>query len=247
MTENKVVAKIENIEIRENDVLNFVQEIGPQMAMQFQSPDGMKKIIREMVNQELLLLDAKDSGMEKEEEFQKVFETTKDNLLKSYAFSKLIGKIKISEEEIKDYFEEFKDVFTKEMIEASHILVDTDEKAKEVKKLLDEGKKFEELAKQYSTCPSNREGGYLGRFPRGQMVPEFESVAFDMGEGEISEPVKTQFGYHIIKLIKKITSEDIELSDVYDDVKMEALRVKQVKAYEERIKELEGKYKTEIL
>ncbi|MBD3390041.1 peptidylprolyl isomerase [Candidatus Micrarchaeota archaeon] len=89
------------------------------------------------------------------------------------------------------------------MVKASHILVPTEHKAKWIYKELKKGRDFEKLAKEYSECPSRMKGGNLGFFERGQMTKEFEDVAFSLKEGEISKPVKTEFGYHIIKLLEK--------------------------------------------
>ena len=89
------------------------------------------------------------------------------------------------------------------MIRASHILVPTEDKAKWLYKELQKGRDFAKLAKDYSECPSKTNGGDLGFFGKGQMVKEFEDVAFKMNEGDFSRPVKTQFGYHIIKLTGK--------------------------------------------
>ncbi len=87
-------------------------------------------------------------------------------------------------------------------IEASHILVDQEFEIKDIQKKLAEGKSFEDLARDFSTCPSGEQGGYLGEFGRGMMVPAFEKVAFGLMPGDISAPVRTQFGYHLIKRIK---------------------------------------------
>tara|TARA_Y100000310_G_scaffold130047_1_gene129222 strand:- start:5630 stop:5911 length:282 start_codon:yes stop_codon:yes gene_type:complete len=83
---------------------------------------------------------------------------------------------------------------------ASHILVKTHDQALEIKEKLNNGESFEELAKNNSTCPSKKRGGNLGWFSRGQMVKEFEKATFNLKKNQISEPVKTQFGWHIIKL-----------------------------------------------
>jgi parvulin-like peptidyl-prolyl isomerase len=88
-------------------------------------------------------------------------------------------------------------------IRASHILVPTLNQAEFLLKEIEKGKSFEELAKKYSSCPSGHEGGDLGFFGKGQMVPEFEKEAFSLKIGEISKPVKTQFGYHLIKVTDK--------------------------------------------
>jgi len=83
-------------------------------------------------------------------------------------------------------------------VHCAHILVKTETEAKNVKARLDKGEKFGAVAQQVSLCPSGKKGGDLGKFGRGQMVKEFEIVAFKLEKGETSAPVKTQFGYHII-------------------------------------------------
>jgi len=84
-------------------------------------------------------------------------------------------------------------------VRASHILVDDKDKAENIKKQIDNGKSFEKLAKEASNCPSSEKGGDLGFFGKGQMVKPFERKVFDMDVGDVSKPVKTEFGYHLIK------------------------------------------------
>lgn len=86
-----------------------------------------------------------------------------------------------------------------EEVRASHILVDTKEKAENIKEQIDNGKDFETLAKEASECPSSEKGGDLGFFSKGDMVKPFERKAFSMDIDDISEPVKTEFGFHLIK------------------------------------------------
>ena len=89
-------------------------------------------------------------------------------------------------------------------VRAKHILVDTENEAWALKSRITEGEDFDKLAKQYSKCPSKEKGGDLGYFNRGQMVPEFEKVAFETPIGGVSDPVKTRYGWHIIKVIRKM-------------------------------------------
>jgi peptidyl-prolyl cis-trans isomerase C len=86
---------------------------------------------------------------------------------------------------------------------ARHILVPTEEQANDLKRQIDEGADFGELAQQYSQCPSGRNGGDLGEFAPGQMVKEFNDVCFSEAVGEVHGPVKTQFGYHLIEVTKR--------------------------------------------
>jgi len=88
---------------------------------------------------------------------------------------------------------------------ARHILVDTEEQALELKKQLDGGADFAKLAREHSNCPSGKSGGDLGEFEPGRMVPEFDRVVFsDLPVGQVSEPVQTQFGYHLLEVQKRV-------------------------------------------
>lgn len=84
-------------------------------------------------------------------------------------------------------------------VEASHILVTHEYEAQDLLKKISDGESFDDLASKFSKCPSGQNGGYLGEFGRGRMVPEFEEAAFELEVGQVSEPIRTQFGYHIIK------------------------------------------------
>lgn len=135
---------------------------------------------------------------------------------------KMIGtSIEVTEEEIKTYFEENKDSFDqKEQVKASHILVEDEGTAKKVKEELDNGVDFAELAEEYSTDASNADnGGDLGYFGKGEMAEEFENAAFGMEVNAISEPVKTEFGYHIIKLVDKKAAKAAAFEDHKEEIK----------------------------
>ena len=82
---------------------------------------------------------------------------------------------------------------------AQHILVDHEHEANDLIKKLDEGVTFEKLAEDFSNCPSGKQGGNLGEFRKGMMVPSFEKAVLELEVGQVSGPVKTQFGYHLIK------------------------------------------------
>jgi len=127
--------------------------------------------------------------------------------------------ISISDEELSTYFEENKTTFEQtEQVEARHILVADEATAKEVKTKLNEGDDFAKLAEEYSTdTTSSTDGGSLGYFGAGEMVKEFEDVAFKMNIGEVSEPVESEYGFHIIEVTGKKDAKEA----VYEDVKEE--------------------------
>lgn len=151
------------------------------------------------------------SGFESEEDYADVLYIS---LLQEQALSE---DIEITEEEIKEHYER-----TKYEIDAQHILVEDEETALEVKEKLDDGEDFGELAAEYSMDGTAQDEGNLGYFSTGQMVPEFEEAAYNMEVGEISDPVQTTYGYHIIKVNDIRELEDVEeFEDVKDDIRRE--------------------------
>lgn len=139
-------------------------------------------------------------GFNDEESFRNIIRMS---LLQEKAASE---GVEVTDEEMQERYDRMKTE-----IEAQHILVEDEETANEVKEKLDDGESFEDLAKEYSMDESNAEdGGSLGFFSVGQMVPEFDDAAFALDVDEISEPVMSEFGYHIIKVTdKRETEEDI--------------------------------------
>ena len=247
-TQDIVIAKVGDKEIKNSDFALFLQSIDQGIVRHFMNqPDGFKTILEELVNQELMLNLAKEKNYENDEDFTKTLEMTKNNLLKSYAYQKVINEAaEPSKEEIDKFVEEHKSDFDRPFVNASHILVKTEEEANEAIKKLEE-QSFEEVAKEMSTCPSKENGGNLGDFTKGQMVKEFEDAVFNMKEGEISKPVKTEFGYHVIKLNKINSVQKPDDDMVREEAKKELMRQKQLEHYKAVVEELKKKTKVEIL
>ncbi|MDQ0858987.1 peptidylprolyl isomerase [Bacillus sp. V2I10] len=187
-----------------------------------------------------------------EEAFKQQLETSggtiedvKKDLKTNLKIEKLLEpEISISEDEMKTYFEENKESFAEpEQVKASHILVEDEATAKEVKEKLNAGEDFSELAKEYSTDTSNSEkGGDLGYFAKGDMVTEFEDVAFAMKEGEISEPVKTEFGYHVIKFEDKKAAAEAAFDDKKEEIKETLFDQKMQTVYTTWLEEKKDEY-----
>ena len=134
---------------------------------------------------------------------------------------------------MKDYFEANKASFDQvEEVRASHILVETEEEALEVKGKLDNGDDFADLAKEHSSDAGNSEsGGDLGYFDRNKMVDEFTEAVFAMEVGTISDPVQTQFGYHIIKLDDKVEAKEAVYEESTETIKDVLFQQKAQEAY----------------
>lgn len=146
----------------------------------------------------------------------------RDNIKSNLEIERLLDPyIEISEEEMREYFETNKASFDQvEQVKASHILVETEELALEVKGKLDDGEDFSDLAEEYSEDTANSElGGNLGYFDREKMVEEFSDAAFSMEVGEISQPVETNFGYHIIKIDDKLEAKEATYEESKDMIK----------------------------
>lgn len=152
--------------------------------------------------------------------------TRRDLIITNFIEKTIIPKATVSEEDARKFYDQNPDKFTRpETVKASHILLGLDqkataeekktarEKAEKLRKELIGGADFAALAKGNSTCPSSQQGGDLGYFGKGQMVPAFETAAFALKPGEISEVVETQFGYHIIKLTEKKAAEKVEFKE----------------------------------
>lgn len=155
---------------------------------------------------------------------------------------KIIGPdIEITDEQMSTYFEENKESLEQgSKVEASHILVETQEEADEVKSKLDDGSDFAELAAEYSIDTSNAEnGGALGEFGAGEMTPEFEEAAFSLKVDEISKPVETDYGFHIIQVTSKTEAKEATLEDNKEQIKEtlfdEALNTKYAEWLAEKI------------
>lgn len=153
--------------------------------------------------------------------------TRRDLLISRFVETSFVAKTSVPEAEIRTFFDKNPDKFKRdETVKASHILIGTDstasaddrkkarEKAEKLRKELAGGADFAALAKGNSTCPSSQQGGDLGFFGKGQMVPSFEKAAFALKPGETSDIVETQFGYHIIKLTEKKPAVTAEYTEV---------------------------------
>ena len=134
------------------------------------------------------------------------------------------------------YDEQFGSAEPEQEFNASHILVETEEEAREIMETVKGGADFAETAKEKSTGPSGPGGGSLGWFGKGAMVPAFEAAVVELEPGEVSEPVQTQFGWHVIKLNETRTAEAPALEDVRTDIENQ-LRQETLQAEIERLAE----------
>ena len=238
--ENKILATVNGSPITDAEVDAFLRGMG-QQGQAYNNPEGRKAILQELIAQKLLLLDAQKNLLEAEPAFKEQLKKAKESLLASYALEKVINGVRITDKEIEDYYNENQDKFVSPAtVNASHILVDSEEKAKEIYEKIEKGEmSFEDAAKEYSSCPSKDNGGSLGDFGKGQMVPEFDAAVFAMAVGEVTkEPVQTQFGYHLIRLNGKSASAPIPFEEVKDQLRSQLIGEKQQAAFRSKVNQL---------
>ena len=235
----KVLAKVGTIVITEADVEENLAVL-MQRGQNLNHPDGRKAILEQLVNRALFLSEARRNFYEADPKFKAELNKIKDEMLANFAIEKAIANVTVTDDDVKKFYDEHKDEFVSgESVEASHILVDSEEKANEILSDIKAEKiTFEDAAKQHSSCPSSQRGGALGEFTHGQMVPEFDEAAFAMNEGEISGPVKTQFGYHLIKVTGKKEASVIPFEQIKPQLKQQVASDKQRAAYNSRVNQL---------
>jgi peptidyl-prolyl cis-trans isomerase C len=222
--ESKVIAVVNGKEITQIDLDNALIRFPKERQAYLASEEGRKQLLDQLISFELIYSYALDNEVEKDKSYMINLEAAKKELITQTAINHVLEDVKVTDDEVKDYYEANRNYFmNEEVVSARHILVDSLELANEIKNKLANGLNFEMAAMQYSSCPSKEQGGNLGQFTRGRMVPEFENAAFELAVGQISDPVKTQFGYHIIKVDEKIQETPKPLEEVFDIIKREIL------------------------
>jgi peptidyl-prolyl cis-trans isomerase C len=195
----RVVAKVNQVELTYEDFTQRVellaQERGPIAS------DRYGEVLRAMVREEILYQAAVAQQLEANEAVKKRLEIARRQVLVEELLRQKVGPAsQVTEDEVKKAYEENRPMLTTETVKVSHIMVRTEEEAEAIEAELKAGKSFEELAKAKSQDQGSAEkGGALGTLSRGQTEPEFEAAAFALKDDEVSEVVKTQYGYHVIK------------------------------------------------
>lgn len=237
-----VIATVGDTPITEGD-LNYVAE-DLQQQLQSVPPDQHRAfLLSVLIDMRLMAKAAKDAGLDQSPDYKARLAYLEDSTLRREYFTQKIlptvddAAIKAAYDK---YVADFKPV---EEVHARHILVANEQEAKAVKADLDAGKPFEVEAMSKTTDPSGKQnGGDLGFFQKGQMVPEFEQVAFSMQPGQVSDPVKSQFGWHIIKLEEKRMSAPEPMEQLLPQLRQQAV----FEAYDATMKTYKAETKVDI-
>ena len=177
------------------------------------------QLVDEVVNARLAAVAGRASGIDKDEDIAAAIKAAADRVIAESYITRRVNE-QLTDEAIQTAYDAYvDDTASREQVTASHILVETEDEAKAVIAQLNDGADFAALAKEKSTGPSGPNGGELGSFGRGQMVPAFETAAFSMPAGSYSEtPVQTQFGWHVIKVDDKGIEDAPSLEDMRDQL-----------------------------
>ena len=242
--ENKVLAVISGTEITEKDLNSIIMRYPEEQRAMFNSEMGKKQLLEQIVSFELLNILGKELKLDETAEYEDNVKQAQKDILTQLTLNKLLLEVTVTDEDALNYYNNNKNLFAQPAtVTAKHILVDTKELCDQIKKELDENKlTFEEAAAKYSTCPSKEEGGNLGAFGKGMMVPEFEKAAFNLELNIVSEPVQTQFGYHLIKVEEKNDGKEVDFEEVKNQIVNKLLQDAQQRKYLDVVKELENKY-----
>lgn len=226
----------EGLKMQNKDLDKEVAEQSAKRKAAFKSPADYEKALKELGLSEKDLSDL----------------TRKEIVINNLLEKEVVSKVTVTEAEVQKFYDENKEKFkTEESVRASHILIGADEKAsaddkkkakekaEAVRKKIAAGEDFAALAKTESTCPSASQGGDLGFFSKGQMVPEFEKAAFALKPGEVSEVVETKFGYHVIKAVEKKPAGTVSFEEAKKNIEgyLKAQKSRdQVNAYLEKLR-----------
>lgn len=217
-SEDKVVATVDGEPVHASELALAEAELGSQFQ---RLPEDQRRaaVLSALIDIKLMAKEAEKAGVQESKDFQTRMTFLRDRALHNEYFRTRVVDGLTEDEMRARYDKEIAAVPAEEEVRARHILVDSEEQAKAIIAELDAGKDFVELAKEKSTGPSGEQGGDLGYFTRGRMVPEFEESAFALEPGSYTkEPVKTEFGWHVIKVEDKREAAPPAFEEVADQI-----------------------------
>ncbi len=245
-SDSPIIARINKEAITEEDFLKEVTRIPEWARTQFKGKEGKEKFLDELIKRELIYQDAIKMRLQKDEEYlAKVKEFEKMTLVSLILKKEVEEKATVDDAEVKAFFDQNQDKFTiGTKLKASHILVETEKEANDILERINKGEGFAKLAKSLSKDKgSAQKGGDLGYFGKGKMVPEFEKAALGLKPGEVSSPVRTRFGYHIIKLTDIQKGEAANFEQSRESIKRQLLAEKRKRLFDSYVNVLKDRGK----
>ena len=237
-----VIARVDGAEITEGDVAAASASLGPEIAG-IPAAQRRRQIVEFLITNQLMATAASKQKLDSGPAYDARIENYRRLALAETFYQKVIlGGI--PEAEVKKIYDKYVAGFESQaQIRARHILVASEPEARDIVERLGRGDDFAELAKEFSKGPSAEAGGDLGFFAKGDMVPSFDKVVFELKPKEISEPVQTQYGWHVIEVTEKRSSEPNAFENEKHRILAGLIEEKRQKV----IEDLRGKSKIEIL
>src|SRR6195952_3329153 len=220
---NPVLAKVNGAEIRQSDVAIAEEELGPSLA-QMDPATKKDNVLAFLIDMKIVAKAAEDKKIADRDDFKTKLAFARNRLLMDNLLA-VEGKAATTDENMKKVYEDAaKQITGEQEVHARHILVETEDQAKKIEEELKKGGDFAEIAKKESKDPGAADGGDLGFFTKDQMVPEFSAAAFALEPGKVSDPVKTQFGWHVIKVEEKRTRKAPDFEQVKPQIETYVVR-----------------------
>jgi peptidyl-prolyl cis-trans isomerase C len=220
---NPVLAKVNGAEIRASDLALAEEELGPSLT-QMDPATKKENVLSFLIDMKIVSKEAEDKKIADRDDFKTRLAFARNRLLMDNLLA-VEGKAATTDENMKKVYEEAaKQISGEQEVHARHILVESEDQAKKIEDELKKGADFAELAKKESKDPGASDGGDLGFFTKDQMVPEFSAAAFALEPGKVSDPVKTQFGWHIIKVEEKRTRKAPDFEQVKPQIETYVVR-----------------------
>lgn len=241
-SEDEVVAVVNGEPIHHAQLEPLIAEYEKQSKKTQLSAEEKTQLLKNLIRRNLILQQDFTQKLRKSQEISNRVKEYEDKLvLEAYIKQHVVDFLTVGEEEAKQYYLKNLHQFTSPpKVKASHILLRTEAEAKQVLEKLKAGESFTELAKQYSIdLPMALEGGSMGTITKGRSLPQLEEALFVLNEGEISDIVKTQFGWHILRIDEKIADQYIPYEEVKDRIKVILKREKEAAAYDAMAQQLE--------
>ncbi|MDD2997731.1 MAG: peptidyl-prolyl cis-trans isomerase [Candidatus Riflebacteria bacterium] len=248
---NAVLFKFMGKEAKEVKVAELdqeLQQIPPFIRPQILGGEGLNDFLKQFYSRHLATANAEKSFEALSQKYPEVIKDVARRTVVKALLDEKIGSIVVDDKEIEEHYQKnLADFAQPAQMKAHHILVKEEAEAKDLLATLEkEPAKFEELAKAKSTCPSGKSGGDLGMFGEGQMVPEFDQACKTAEVGKVVGPVKTNFGYHIVRVDERQPAGTQKLDDAKDKIRAKLLPEKQKEAFVKFIEELKTEFKVKL-
>lgn len=244
------LVKLNEIGMTKDDIEKELQGMPEAVREAFlQDSSQFMRFLEDMANKEALYQEAVKKGIDKDSALQKKLEYYKKvTIIQMLLEKELSHKVKVSDSEIKEYYKKnMGELASPEQIRLSHIMTKSEATIKKAYERIKNGEDFAKVAKEVSEDKeSAKAGGDIGEFEKGNMPPEFDKAVQKVKKGEISTPIKTEFGYHIIKVTDRKKGKNVDISNIKEDIRRVLLQEKQKEILDKYLQDIKKMYKVKI-